>query len=299
MSSTSKACPLCAAGADKQSVKIETVYGGTPEQRFWECAACKVIYLYPATTDADDKAFYESDFDKWMAKRSGDESWSKPEVQFEKLGGREQPLRMPWLEKIIWPGMRVLEIGSSSGFTLDALQKLGCVCTGVELSPEYADYARSRGVRTCASFDEVDSKAFDLVLHYYVLEHVNDPKGFLEQCLGYLAPCGKMLFEVPCSSDPLTSLYKIAAFDKFYWWRAHHWYFNRESLSYLLRQLGRAFEVHPGQRYDLSNHLHWALTGKPGGMGKYSGVFSRETERAYAEDLKRNWTCDYLVGIVS
>jgi SAM-dependent methyltransferase len=282
-------------------VKVETVYGGAPGQRFWECGACKVIYLHPTTSDADDKAFYEQDFDKWMAKRSGDESWSKPEVQFEKLGGREMPLRMPWLEKLTRPGQRVLEIGSSSGFTLEALKKRGCECTGIELSPEYADYARSRGISTHSSLKalEKSGEKFDLVLHYYVLEHVNEPRTFLEECLRYLAPGGKLMFEVPASSDPLTSLYRIPAFDKFYWWRAHHWYFNRESLGFLLGQLGRPFEIHPGQRYDLSNHLHWAITGQPGGLGKYSYIFGTETERAYAEDLKRSWHCDYLIAIVS
>src|SRR5690349_3931657 len=90
-------CPLCGADSGKQQVKIKSVYGGAPDQCFWQCAGCDVIYLFPSTSDTEDKAFYENDFDKWMAKRSGDESWSRPEVQFEKLGGRELPLRMPWL----------------------------------------------------------------------------------------------------------------------------------------------------------------------------------------------------------
>ncbi|MDO9372310.1 MAG: hypothetical protein Q7U07_06940 [Gammaproteobacteria bacterium] len=67
----------------------------------------------------------------------------------------------------------------------------------------------------------------------------------------------------------------------------------------LLHWLGRKFEVRPGQRYDLPNHMHWMLAGQPGGMGKYSHILSRETERSYAEDLKRNGYCDYLIAIIS
>ncbi len=302
MPESPRTCPLCGAGPDQQHVKSATVYGGTADQSFWQCDACSVIYLFPASTDTDDRHFYEQDFDKWMAKRSGDESWANPEVQFEKLGGRELPLRMPWLAKFARPGLRVLEIGSSSGFTLAALEQLGCECTGVELSQPYADHARKLGLTTYSSLEELaasgDAK-FDLVLHYYVLEHVNEPRAFLQECLRYLAPGGRMVFEVPCAQDPLTALYQIPAFDKFYWWRAHHWYFTPASLRTLLTQLGREFEVHPGQRYDLSNHIHWMLTGKPGGMGKYSSIFSAETERSYAEDLKKNWFCDHLIAIVS
>jgi len=302
MAILASACPLCGAGARQQQVKIKIVYGGTPEQHFLQCSSCDVIYLFPATTDVDDKRFYEHDFDKWMAKRSGDESWAKPEVQFDKLGARELPLRMPWLQKFVRPGMRVLEVGSSSGFTLAALRQIGCECVGVELSPEYAEYARRLGLDTYSSLQELEasgSTQFDLVLHYYVLEHVNKPRAFLEECLRYLAPGGRMIFEVPCAKDPLTALYKIPAFDAFYWWRAHHWYFTPDSLDTLLSQLGCEFEVYPGQRYDLSNHLHWMLTGQPGGMGKYSHIFSQDTERSYAEDMKRSGFCDYLIAIIS
>jgi len=295
-------CPLCGANKSHQRIKIETVYGGAPEQSFWQCNACNVIYLFPATNDADDKNFYEHYFDKWMAKRSGDESWSTPETQFDKLGARELPLRMPWLQKFARPGLRVLEIGSSSGFTLAALQGLGCECAGVELSHEYAEYARRIGITTYSNLQDLSISGgtqYDLVLHYYVLEHVNDPKEFLDVCLRYLAPGGSMIFEVPCAKDPLTALYKVPAFDEFYWWRAHHWYFMPDSLSYLLTQLGRNFEISLGQRYDLSNHMHWMFTGKPGGMGKYSHIFSKGTERSYSDDIINSGYGDYLIAIVS
>jgi len=295
-------CLLCGASFEHQSIKNEIVYGGSPEQHFWQCAVCDVIYLYPPTTDTDDAHFYENEFDQWMAKRSGDDTWTAPQIQFAKMQKRELPLRLPWLKKLARPGLKVLEIGSSSGFTLAALRELGYDCCGVELSPEYANYARQLGLRTYANWQELKAAqdhTFDLVLHYYVLEHVNQPLDFLKECLLYLAPGGRMMFEVPNGNDPLTSLYQIPAFNAFYWWRAHHWYFTPKSLGYVLKQLGRPYEIHPGQRYDLSNHIHWMLTGQPGGMGKYSHIFSPETERSYAEDLKRNWLCDYQIAIVS
>lgn len=294
-------CLLCHANADRQFVKSPIVYGGQPEQQFWQCAVCDAIYLYPATTDKDDMRFYETEFDKWMAKRSGDDTWTQPDIQFSKMQKRELPLRMPWLEKMASSGERVLEIGSSSGFTLAVLKERGCDCVGLEVSPEYAAYARQLGLPTYMNWQELELAGysnFDLVLHYYVLEHVNDPLSFLRQSWRYVAPGGRMMFEVPNGNDPLSALYHIPAFEDFYWWRAHHWYFTPKSLAHLLDQLGRPYEIHPGQRYDLSNHLHWMLTGQPGGMGKYSHIFSRETEQSYAEDLKRNWLCDYIVAVI-
>jgi 2-polyprenyl-3-methyl-5-hydroxy-6-metoxy-1,4-benzoquinol methylase len=302
MSAAEHACLLCGAGPDRQSVRAPTVYGGEPFQRFWHCAACDAIYLFPPTTDDDDLAFYEADFDRWMETRSGDESWSEPSVQFERMQARELPLRLPWLERYAQPGMRALDIGSSSGFTLAPLQKMGLECVGVEVSTEYAAYANDRLIKTYASLDDVTAAGeapFDLVLHYYVLEHVTRPLEFLEEALSYRAVGGKMIFEVPNGNDPLISLYKVPEFEEFYWWRAHHWYFTPKSLSWVLDRLGRPYELHPAQRYDLSNHLVWALTGKPGGMGRYDHIFSEQTKRSYAEDLKRSEHHDHIVAIVS
>lgn len=285
-------------------MRAPTVYGGDPEQRFWQCSACDAIYLHPATEEEDDTEFYESEFDRWMIKRSGDEAWSDPATQFDKWGARELPLRGPWLEQTVAAGDRVLEIGSSSGFTLAFLRdRIGAEPVGIEVNSRYAEFAnQEKQIRTYRSADELKAAgeaAFDVVLHYYVLEHVPDPLAFLTDCLRHLRPGGKLLFEVPNAMDPLTSLYKVPEFEDFYWWRAHHWYFNPRSLGYLLEKLGREFEIHPGQRYDLSNHMVWMAEGKPGGMGRYDRVVSEETRRSYAEDLKRSGYCDHMIAIVS
>ena len=125
-------CPLCNSSKPHQRIRSTDVYGGASEQAFWQCNDCNAIYLYPVTSREDDKAFYENEFDKWMAKRSGDESWSDPESQFKSLSSREMPLRKPWLDKLCPAGSRVLEIGSSSGFMLKPLQDSGCEVIGVE-----------------------------------------------------------------------------------------------------------------------------------------------------------------------
>jgi SAM-dependent methyltransferase len=302
MSAERPSCALCRGTPAEQSVRAPTVYGGAPEQAFWQCALCDAIYLHPPTTDVEDATFYESEFDRWMQQRTGDESWSDPGVQFERLGAREMPLRWPWLQKHARPGMRVLDVGSSSGFTLVPLAEMGCEVVGIEVSTEYAAYARSRGITTYASAEEMEAAGegpFDLVLHYYVLEHVPDPVGFLHEFLRYRADGGRMIFEVPCGNDPLTSLYRVPQFEEFYWWRAHHWYYTPKSLSFVLDQVGRPYEIHPGQRYDLSNHIVWALEGRPGGFGRFDHVFSDETKRSYAEDLKRSGHFDHMIAILA
>ena len=108
-----------------------------------------------------------------------------------------------------------------------------------------------------------------------------------------------MVFEVPCASDPLSELYKVPAFDRFYWSVAHHWYFTRASLASVLEKTSYRFELLPEQRYDMSNHMVWMQEGKPGGFGRYAYLFGPELDRLYKQRLRDAWLCDTIVAIVS
>jgi len=107
-----------------------------------------------------------------------------------------------------------------------------------------------------------------------------------------------MIFEVPCATDPLVELYKVPAFDKFYWSVAHHWYFNKESLTALLGKSGLKFQLFSEQRYDLSNHITWMLEGKPGGLGRFDNIFGPDLDELYKVQLKKSWYCDTLIAIL-
>ena len=140
---------------------------------------------------------------------------------------------------------------------------------------------------------------FDVILHFFVLEHIADPVAFLEAQLALLKPGGKIIFEIPNAADPLYSVYDIPAFERFYWSVAHPWYFSEPSLHYLLNQLGRPYEILRDQRYDLSNHMVWARDGRPGGMGRFTKALGEEFEESYKQALIRIGKCDTLVGVIS
>jgi hypothetical protein len=92
----------------------------------------------------------------------------------------------------------------------------------------------------------------------------------------------------------LTSIYKIEAFEKFYWSIAHHYYYNPESIKYILEKLGFKYELVPEQRYDISNHMTWMLEGLPGGQNKYTKEFGNEVAEIYRKRLMDTWQCDTI-----
>lgn len=300
-----KNCPLCFAGLEKQAVITRHVYGGGLElsRAFFHCEACDVNYLYPGLTPGEEARFYAAEFENFMAGRSGSEGgWHKAEEhQIANQSTFER--RIKYLSSNLPPRSSLLEVGCSSGFMLFPLQEAGHDCKGIEPSGAFSQFLKSRGLATYDSLEQLreqtpDAK-FDVILHFFVLEHIAHPLEFLKTQISLLNSGGKIIFEIPNSADPLYTIYDILAFERFYWSIAHPWYFSEPSLHYLLKQLGQPYQILREQRYDLSNHLIWARDGLPGGMSRFTNILGLELEEYYKETLIRSGKCDTLVGIIT
>lgn len=289
-------CRSCGADASKQLVKADYVFGGGEVHKFWKCPECDLVYLWPTPSIEEEKKFYAQEFEKYMSTRSAqDRDWSGAEAHI-KSNQDNLKRRLNFLKEEIKEGREVLEIGCSSGFMLEAFKKAGMSVFGIEPSEKFNTFLAERGYEIYKDLTQLKrsnpKQKFDLIVHFFVLEHIRNTKEFIDEQLNSLKPQGKIVAEVPCVNDPLTSLYRIPAFEKFYWSVAHHYYFSPKSLSFILDQLDCHYKFMPEQRYDLSNHLVWLQEGKPGGQGRYNSIFSKETLESYANDLKNKWMCD-------
>jgi len=296
-----KSCRLCGASRESQIIRADTVFGGKAKHNFWQCRNCDAVYLYPVLSIEEETYFYKKEFEKFMSSRSGKErDWSNAEAHIQ-TNQDQVSRRWKFLSPFLEPGMDILEIGCSSGFMLDAFRKEGLHCVGVEPSGGFIEFLYSNGYESYQTLEllkKSHSGLFDLVVHFFVFEHIRDPFQFLEENLNLLEPGGKIIAEIPCVNDPLTSLYTIPAFEKFYWSIAHHFYYSPKSLKYVLDKLDLKYEMIPEQRYDLSNHITWLMEGKPGGQGRFSHVFSQQLIEQYKKDLKKKWLCDTIFVVI-
>ncbi len=297
-------CPLCSAGIEKQIVVTKHVYGGAMERprAFFHCEVCDVRYLYPGLTAEEESIFYAAEFEDFMAGRSGHEGgWHKAEEHIVANEPTRQR-RMKYLAPNLAGRSSLLEVGCSSGFMLFPFLNAGYACTGVEPSGVFNMFIKSRGLTVYDSLNQLQQLApdtrFDTIMHFFVLEHIVNPLDFLKTQLTLLNSGGKIIFEIPNVADPLSSVYDISAFERFYWSIAHPWYFSESSLHYLLGLLGQPYEILRDQRYDLSNHMVWARDGKAGGMGRFTNKLSLELEEGYKQELIRSGKCDTLVAII-
>lgn len=290
-------CRLC--GSNKNIIKrADFVFGGKEKHKFWECSDCGVIFLYPFLSEEEEKYFYNKEFEKFMSSRSGGErDWSNAKKHI--LTNQDQvERRFKFLKKYLKPNMKILEIGCSTGFMMKAFKEFGAECVGIEPSGEFLPFLQNEGFRAYESLEEFikenPDEKFDLIVHFFVFEHISDPFSFLKSTYELLKPNGNIIAEIPSSTDVLTSVYSIPSFEKFYWSIAHHYYYNPKSIEYIVKKLGYKYSIDPEQRYDLSNHITWLMDGKPGGQGKFE-LFSNDTLESYRKDLMSNWKCDTLI----
>ena len=95
-------------------------------------------------------------------------------------------------------GSRVLEVGCGGGAFLSSLT--GTVTRGIEYNDRAIAKARSRGLQvdktTLGDLLEA-GEWFDVVCSFQVLEHVKEPRSFLEECRALTRPGGLIVVGVP------------------------------------------------------------------------------------------------------
>ena len=221
---------ICRSCKSKKNQNIfgKYVYDGDKNQHFYKCDDCKIIYLYPVKSKKNEKLFYKNDFEEFMNKRSNNEiKWDNP-YKHSISNRHEFSRRKKFLDYKKLKNKTILEIGSSSGFMLMPFRHKNKLF-GIEPSEEFRNYTNEIGIKTYKSLNEAikyKKNSIDLIIHYYVLEHIDDPIKFLKESMKLLKKNGKMIFEVPNVNDPLITFLKTKKFDRFYWSVVHHWYFS-------------------------------------------------------------------------
>jgi SAM-dependent methyltransferase len=282
-----RACYLC-GGEEHTLVSDRLRYGSS--RKVFRCSSCGLVFLHPGMTPDEEREFYEREYGEIFSAEKG----TTPAQLFR---SRLPDARMyqEWVRKDIGGRDTCLEIGCASGYFLATIRDEVASVAGVETHQLLREYCIENGIPVFNSVDEIGEGAFSRIFLFFVLEHIGDPVGFLAGLKRILSPDGKIFIVVPNVDDALLSLYDIPAFRSFYFTPAHQFYYARSTLGSLFQKAGfTRFMIEPRQRYDLSNHIHWMTSGRPGGAGRFNHVFTPELNDLYAEALKSRFLCDTL-----
>lgn len=91
-----------------------------------------------------------------------------------------------------------LDVGTSEGVFVKAYNNLSHTDNGVgvEVSLSKIDRAKKRGLNV-VHFDELKNRQFDFILLRHVIEHISDPKSYLQTIMKWLSTNGILCVETP------------------------------------------------------------------------------------------------------
>jgi len=148
-------------------------------------------------------------------------------------------------------GLRILEVGCSSGYLGASLMAKGHVVTGVEPDPTSAKLAASVLAQAwngdLASFLDAHPDArFDVMIFGDVLEHMVDPVAELRRALAHLAPDGCVAISLPnVAHGSVRAMLLSGRFDyseRGILDRTHLRFYTRQGIAQLLADAGLALE---------------------------------------------------------
>lgn len=280
-------CVLCAS---KENTLVQSGVRYDPVREVRQCRRCRLFFLWPVQAAMELNTYYTDGYRR--------EYESPPRREQYRQDLDEARIRVRRILHLVNSGTRLLEIGSGSGAFLDSIRPYVSQVVGIEPDVNYRQSICSElQIDVRSSLDQCDGQPFDVVTVFHVLEHITEPVVFLRSIHRVMADEGVLLLEVPNVDDALVSVYRIPAYMGFYFQKAHLYYFSSATLLEALKQAGFSASVQGVQRYDISNHIQWMLTGQPGGQGCYDHVFLPSAQAAYADSLIRAGCCDTLWAI--
>lgn len=175
---------------DKCNQDVARHFHGITHLSMHECTVTGMRFWRPASVAGDAK-FYEELSHKWQEYYQT-ERWEYSEAR----------------RAISKPGSRVIEVGCGRGYFLKSLELLGHFGLGAELNADAAINKVTRfDIRTQYA-DEIaltEPESFDIVCSFQVLEHVPDPRGFIDACVRLARPGGKIILSTPNYDSPTHS----------------------------------------------------------------------------------------------
>jgi SAM-dependent methyltransferase len=209
--------------------------------RVVECAACGFAHLDPKPKAAELERFYEGAFydeanPDYLAKTEREIAYWNRVV----FAAKENKLRA-----MLGGAGRILDIGCCGGFLLRYFADHDWKVLGLEPSRTAFEWATRRcRIPAKQNFFELIPEAelgiFDAVHMAFVMEHVRDPKWFLEKVCRITKPGGVICIEAPNDFNALQGIATSVLSKEPYWICApdHINYFSFDSLEGLLKRCG-------------------------------------------------------------
>jgi 2-polyprenyl-6-hydroxyphenyl methylase/3-demethylubiquinone-9 3-methyltransferase len=138
------------------------------------------------------------------------EEWWDPDGKLKTLH-EINPLRLSYItstfkkhsdhnSKPIFKDLKILDIGCGGGILSEPLARLGGKITSIDASKKNIEVAKTHSKKqglkidyintTAEDLSEKKKESFDMIFCLEIIEHVNNPEGFIKTCITMLKPGG-------------------------------------------------------------------------------------------------------------
>lgn len=231
-SEISKSAAICVICGPSKSRELFTVreheYPDTTDDSFFihECSTCGLIFLNPRPSEDELPTIYPSNYYAFDLVKS-DSKNSK--ISVRSISGWFELRRILSILKVHGKqqAKSVYDIGCGDGSDLDTFRRIlgpNIMTAGIDMSSVAVDRARLRGHDVQAGLFSSElrtSEKFDVVISKHVIEHVEDPLGFLVKAGSLIADGGLLIIDTPNVDSPLRKI-----FGRHWggWHTPRHWY---------------------------------------------------------------------------
>ncbi len=221
-------CNIC--GSNRSRPFLET-----PVDTLVRCRDCGLVYVNPQPGETE--GGYEEEF---FLKEYKD-VYGVDYIEDRENIARIARARLDAIERYKQGG-KLLDVGCAAGFLLDEARRRGWSSQGVEVSRFASEYARQKlqldvftGTLEEAGFP---SEEFDVVVIYFLLEHLRDPLALLREVNRVLKLWGLVSVAVPNIAGLYFQLNRKSWIEERVRHQSHLYEFSPKSLKRILNKAG-------------------------------------------------------------
>lgn len=192
----------------------------------------------------------------------------------------------------------VADVGCGGGAFLDFLKGVAGITIGIEPSEYYRKEMKARGHKvypyTIEAVKEYEGK-IDVITSFDVIEHVEDPVGFLTDIYRLLSQDGCAVIGTPTDAPVMRQLVGKDFDNRLLFSMQHLWIFGEKNLLMMAHKAGFAdAKIEFKQRYGIGNLITWLQTRMPKGH-VMNDVLSDTLDAVWKSECCEHKISDYVV----
>lgn len=288
-------CKLCKSGDSRIIYKGKIRNGGLgkyteDDVAMYQCNSCNVIWHDNVICNS--KEYYESNEYRDALEGSADEE------QFYALHDKESLNKFEYTGTTIYRDKVVADIGCGCGAFLDFIKGVAQKVIAIEPSAKYRKIMDRKGFFTYPYADDAKNdytENVDVVVSFDVIEHVESPQKFVQDCFDLLKPGGQAVIGTPTDAPIMRELLGEIYERKLLFSTQHIWIFSEKNLKDLTEKAGFSdVKVKYFQRYGIGNMLGWVRDKEPCTEINRE-IFCGTLDSAWKSECEQKGLADYIV----